>query len=63
MIDVTFIHWEDVDHHLTQMRNRIKKLETALRDCMETAEVHEIPFRDRVMNISETARRALEGEQ
>ena len=39
---------------------RIEKLEAALRDCMEMAEVHEIPFRDRVMYISDVARKALE---
>ena len=41
---------------------RIEKLEAALRDCMEMAEIHEIPFRDRVMYISEIARKALGGK-
>lgn len=40
--------------------DRIEKLEAALRDCMETAEVHEIPFRDRVVYISDVARKALD---
>jgi hypothetical protein len=40
--------------------DRIEKLEAALRDCMEMAEVHEIPFRDRVMYISDIARKAQE---
>ena len=43
-------------------RTRNKQLEAALRDCMEMAEVHEIPFRDRVMYISDVARKALEGK-
>ena len=42
--------------------DRIEKLEAALRDVMEMAEVHEIPFRDRVMYVSDIARKALEGE-
>ena len=42
--------------------DRIEKLEAALRDCMEMAEVHEIPFRDRVTYISDVARKALEGK-
>ena len=42
--------------------DRIEKLEEALRDCMEMAEVHEIPFRDRVMYISDIARKSLEGK-
>ena len=33
---------------LSEKSDRIEKLEAALRDCMEMAEVHEIPFRDRV---------------
>ena len=41
---------------------RIEKLEAALRDCMEMAEVHEIPFRDRVTYISDVARKALGGK-
>jgi hypothetical protein len=42
--------------------DRIEKLEAALRDCMEMAEVHEIPFRDRVMYISDIASKALGGK-
>ena len=45
----------------TASKTRIEKLEAALRDCMEMAEVHEIPFRDRVVYISDVARKALEG--
>jgi len=40
--------------------DRIEKLEAALRDVMEMAEVHEIPFRDRVMYVSDIARKAQE---
>jgi len=47
---------------LSEKSDRIEKLEAALRDCMEMAEVHEIPFRDRVMYISDVARKALEGK-
>jgi hypothetical protein len=50
---------ESVKHY----EERIEKLEAALRDCMEMAEVHEIPFRDRVTYISDVARKALEGER
>ena len=42
--------------------DRIEKLEAALRDVMEMAEVHEIPFRDRMMYVSDIARKALEGK-
>ena len=42
--------------------DRIEKLTAALRDVMEMAEVHEIPFRDRVMYVSDIARKALEGK-
>ena len=42
--------------------NRIEKLEAALRDVMEMAEVHEIQFRDRMMYVSDIARKALEGK-
>jgi hypothetical protein len=47
---------------LQSQADRIEKLEAALRDCMDMAEVHEIPFRDRVMYISDVARKALEGK-
>ena len=40
--------------------DRIEKLEAVLRDVMEMAEVHEIPFRDRVMYVSDIARKAQE---
>ena len=43
-------------------QKRIEKLEAALRDVMEMAEVHEIPFRDRMMYVSDIARKALEGK-
>ena len=42
------------------MQIRIEKLEAALRDVMEMAEVHEIPFRDRMMYVSDIARKAQE---
>jgi hypothetical protein len=41
-------------------KKRIEKLEAALRDVMEMAEVHEIPFRDRMMYVSDIARKAQE---
>jgi len=47
---------------LYEAADRVEKLEAALRDCMEMAEVHEIPFRNRVMYISDVARKALEGK-
>ena len=50
----------NADH--TASKTRIKKLEAALRDVMEMAEVHEIPFRDRMMYVSDIARKALEGK-
>jgi len=43
--------------------DHIERLEAALRDCMEMAEVHEIPFRDRMVYISEIARKALNTSQ
>ena len=47
---------------INEAADRIEKLEAALRDCIEMAEVHEIPFRNRVMYISDIARKALEGK-
>jgi hypothetical protein len=47
---------------IDRLKNRIEKLEAALRDCIEMAEVHEIPFRDRVTYISDVARKALGGK-
>jgi hypothetical protein len=59
MTDVTFIHWEDVNHHLTQMRNRIEKLEAALQWISEQEEQTAHPT---VCAIIKTARKALEGK-
>jgi len=42
--------------------DRIEKLVAALREVMEMAEVHEIPFRERVMSISDTAHKVLGGK-
>jgi hypothetical protein len=48
------------DAVIEEAADRIEKLEAALRDVMEMAEVHEIPFRDRVMYVSDIARKAQE---
>ena len=48
------------DAVIEEAASHIEKLEAALRDVMEMAEVHEIPFRDRVMYVSDIARKAQE---
>ena len=56
MTETTFIHWEDVNHHLTQMRNRIEKLEAALREIIVSARLVGDYYHVKI------ARKALEGK-
>jgi uncharacterized protein YukE len=62
MTETTFIHWEDVNQHLTQMRNRIEKLEAALREITDGQRDADKSYAELFVEVCMEARKALEGK-